>query len=320
MGVLLTMALLCASCGKNTGTASKEKENEQAIVNRDATEWDMHTADETVYIPGLKRTYHFLFLTDMHMVVPDEEDSHQVESYADLRYDEFKNEEDVASSEQFGAWVEYANSGQVDAFLLGGDIIDYPSDANVEHLETNLEKLNMPYLYALGNHDWTFPWEYMTQHGEETYLPMLEPYMQSDSAIHRLEFEDLILVAVDNSANQIAPEALDEYRAILQEGKPVIVMLHVPVLTQSVLTKAKEAWDSAVVLGGGNYGGIYPNGDSAEFLEMTTSEDSPVVAILAGHVHFYDKDRVNEKIVQLVGDAGYKGEALLLTVTGGKQE
>lgn len=307
--LLTVCSLVCCACAART----KKEQNQEP-----EDEITMHVADEKLEIPGLSGEYTFLYLTDTHMVVPDEADSDKVEAYADLRFDEFQNAEDISSAEQFGAWMEYANEKQVDALLLGGDIIDYPSAANIEHLEENLEKLQMPYLYALGNHDWTFPWEYMTQYGEETYLPMLEPYMQSDSAIHWLELEELILVAVDNSANQIAPEALEEYREILQKGKPVIVMLHVPLLTQSVLTKAKEAWSSAVVLGGGNYGGIYPDEASTEFISLTTAEDSTVVAVLAGHVHFFDKDMINERIVQIVGDAGYKGEALLLTVTGSK--
>ena len=42
--------------------------------------------------------------------------------------------------------------------------------------------------------------------------------MQSDSSFHELEFEDLIIVAVDDSANQVDPEALEEYRKILKKG------------------------------------------------------------------------------------------------------
>lgn len=306
---LVLSAVLPAAC-------QKENADQKAKVENEEVPWDMHVGEEIIEVSGVEGEYTFLFLTDTHMVVPDEQDSDKVEKYSELRFDEFQNEEDIASAEQFEQWMTYANEQGVDALLLGGDIIDYPSAANVEHLEENLKKLQAPYLYALGNHDWTFPWEYMTQYGEETYLPMLEPYMQSDSSFHELEFDDLIIVAVDNSANQVDPEAMEEYRNILKKGKPVILMLHVPLLTQSVLTKAKETWSSSVVLGGGNYGGIYPDEVSSEFIELTTAADSPVAAVLAGHVHFYDKDQINDNIVQIVGDGGYKGEALLIRITG----
>lgn len=310
LGLLISFCLL-NGCGKEIEEDSIGMKEFGNIL-----EWEMNVTEEVIEIPGLTEEYTFLYVTDTHIVVLGELDSDKVEVYADVRFDEFQNEEDVSSAEQFEEWIFYANEHQVDGLLLGGDIIDYPSAANVEHLEENLEELTVPYLYALGNHDWTFPWEYMTQYGEETYLPMLEPYMQSDSSIHELEFDEIIIVAVDNSANQIAPEAMEEYKQILQKGKPVIVMLHVPLLTQSVLTKAKEVWSSPVILGGGNYGGIYPDETSTEFINLTTAENSPVVAVLAGHVHFYDKDMVNEQIVQIVGDAGFKGEAIKIIVTG----
>lgn len=278
--------------------------------------WQKEILQETVEIEGLNGEYDFLFLTDTHMIVPDEEDGDKIEDYSDLRFDEFQNEEDISSAEQFDEWIAYANAEKIDALLLGGDIIDYPSVANIEHLEANLEDLKIPYLYALGNHDWTFPWEYMTKKGQETYLPMLEPYMQKDSSIHSIEFEEFIIVAVDNSANQIEPDAMEAYRQILQQKKPVIVMLHVPLLTQSVLSKAKKVWNSGVVLGGGNYGGIYPDETSQEFITLTTAKDSPVVLVLAGHVHFSDRDMINENITQLVGDAGYKGCAMHIHLTG----
>ena len=38
--------------------------------------------------------------------------------------------------------------------LLGGDVIDFPSQGNLSFLEKNLEMLEMPYLYVPGNHDW----------------------------------------------------------------------------------------------------------------------------------------------------------------------
>lgn len=275
-----------------------------------------NVAEERIEIEGVKGEYTFLFLTDTHIVVPDEEDTEEVQQYAKPRLEEFQDEKKIPSSQQFAAWMEYANEEQVDALLLGGDILDYPSEANLSFLGENLEALQTPYLYAPGNHDWTYPWEYMTPYAKDMLLPMLNPYMQSNTAIHQIELEELILVAVDNSTNQITPEALEEYKAILEKGKPVIVVLHVPLLTQSVLTKAKEVWSSPVVLGGGNYGGIYPDETSTEFINLTTAEDSPVAAVLAGHVHFSDRDVINENIVQIVGAAGYQGIATRITVSG----
>lgn len=273
---------------------------------------------ETIIIEGLTEEYDLLFLTDTHMVVSSSEDSEQITANAAERGTQFIDDKGVSSALQFPAWMDYAEAQQVDAMLFGGDIIDFPSKGTLEHLQKNLDKLSMPYLYTLGNHDWTFPWEYMTDKGREEYLPLLEPVMQGNTAINRLDVGELTIVSVDNSTNRVNGEALQTYGEILAEGRPTIVMVHVPFMTQSVLGRAKEVWSSPVVIGAGNYGGIYPDEESQAFVEMTTAADSPVVAVLAGHVHFYDRDDIDgeKPVVQLVGDAGFKRKGMLIHVSG----
>lgn len=279
-------------------------------------EWEKSITEYTIEIPELKEEYSFLFLTDTHMIVRDEQDTQQVEDNAAPRYKDFRNAEGISSSDQFSEWIAYANDQETDGLLLGGDIIDYPSGANVKYLDSQLKELKVPYLYTLGNHDWTYPWEYMTELGEDTYLPMLEPYMKGETAIHYMDCGEFLIVSVDNSSNQVNEDALKQYEEILALGKPVILLVHVPFLTQSVLTKAKRIWKTGVVLGGGNYGGIYPNESSRRFMDMTTAADSPVAAVLAGHVHFADFDYIvgEKKVLQIVGAAGYKGEGALIRV------
>lgn len=275
--------------------------------------------EETIVIEGLEQEYELLFLTDNHMVVNSSEDSEQIAANAKERAPLFVDADGVDSVTQFPAWMNYALEQQVDAVLLGGDIIDYPSPGNLKHLQENLDTLTMPYLYTLGNHDWTYPWDYMTENGKAEYLPLFEPMMQGNTAIQRLDIGELTVVAVDNSPGQVNAEALQRYQEILQEGRPTIVMVHVPFLTPSVLTKAQEVWSSGVVIGGGNLGQIYPNEASAAFVEMTTAGESPVIAVLAGHVHFYDKDYMEgeKQVLQLVGDGGFKRQGMMLRISGG---
>lgn len=81
----------------------------------------------------------------------------------------------------------------MDAVLLGGDTIDFPSKANINYLQECLSDLSVPYMYVNGYHDWTDPWEYMTDYGKSEYLPLLEPLMQGNTAIQKVEFEDFTI-------------------------------------------------------------------------------------------------------------------------------
>lgn len=305
--VFMTVCMVMMTACAGEGTAAYEIIPENVVT-------------EHIVIEGLQEEYQVLFLTDTHIVTGSSVDTEQMKENAEARAALFRDEQGVSSGEQFPAWMVYAGEQQADAVLFGGDVIDFPSAGTLEHLQKNLDSLTMPYLYTLGNHDWTFPWEYMTEIGKQEYLPLLEPVMEGNTAVHSLDMGEFLVVAVDNSTGQVNPDAMEEYERLLAQGKPVILVVHVPFMTQSALTKARENWDSPVVLGGGNFGGIYPNETSEEFLNMTTASDSPVELVLAGHVHFSDKDYIEgeKNVLQLIGDAGYQGKGMMLHISGEK--
>lgn len=319
--------LMATGCGKGAEPAGILKES--------------NILEETVYLKGLEKgkEYELLFITDSHVVVRDEHAAagnggvpahgngfsdggenagEAVLAYSEERYPQFCNGEGVDSRTQFEAYIRYANERKVDGVLLGGDIIDSPSEANLAWLAEQLGQLKMPYLYVPGNHDWTYPWEYMSEKGRQDYLPLLKPFTQGNTEINSLDFGEFVAVGVNDSTNQVSGEALPEFERLCGQGKPVLVLAHVPFMTQSVLGHAREVWPSPVVIGGGNYGGIYPDENSARFVDMLTAADSPVELVLTGHVHFYDRDIIDgeKEVLQLTGAAGYEGSVMLLHVRG----
>lgn len=276
--------------------------------------------EETIEIEGLTREYDLLYITDSHMVVPSDSDSEDEAKYAEERKNMFYDAFGHSAAEQFSAWMNYANENSVDAVLLGGDIIDSPSSGNVTYLESNLAILDMPYLMIPGNHDWTYPWDYMTESGKEAYMPLL-PFMENSytdnpGECQVLEFEDLMIVGINDSSNQVTQEALDAFLLANEEKKPIIVMAHVPFMTQTLLAQAREEWSSPTVLGAGEYGGIYPDGISQKFVDSIVSKESNVELVLGGHVHFYNDDVIEgeQNVRQIVGDDGFSGKSLLLHV------
>lgn len=283
-----------------------------------------HFDQYEIQLPGCEKEYRFLFLTDSHIVIPDRGAEEQIRTYSDERLASFTAEDgnEIPSSDYFTAMLELADDQKLDGLFLGGDIIDSPAPSNVDFLKKSLDALAIPYLYTLGNHDWTYPWDYMTEEGKSAYLPLFLPFMQENTCIHTQEYDDFTVVAIDNSDNQFPPEALEPYRQILAKGKPVILLIHVPLFTDSLLTQAREVWSGGVVLGAGNYGGIYPDETSAELIELTCAADSPVFLILAGHVHFKEASNVpgEKEIPQIVGEAGYLGKGTLIHITGTPKE
>lgn len=281
--------------------------------NQETEDKQLSVDEVTITIPGLSNDYQFLYISDTHMVTVGDTDTADVNSYASSRLPMFVNEAGMTSARQFSGWISMANEMEVDALLMGGDIIDCPSDSNINFLAAQLSNLNVPYLYTLGNHDWTLPWAYLNDHAENYYRPLFAPYTDGNTAFHVLRLDGLNIAAIDNSSDQINPAVLEPLSELLSEGTPVILLLHVPLYSDELAAKATETWGNPIVLG---EGGIAPNETSAAFLDMIYAEDSPVAAVLSGHVHFSAETILPGGIPQYVADGGYKGKGLVINVEG----
>lgn len=279
----------------------------------------LQVEEQTIVVPGLEGTYRYLFLSDTHIITLNgEETQQQLDNALPRRDTLFLDAQGRKPEETFPVWMAYANEQKVDAVLLGGDIIDFPSRSNLDFLEENLGKLEMPVLYVPGNHDWTYPWEYMTEKGKNEYLTALAPFMRGTPAAQVLENEELVLLGVDDSSNQIDPAALETVRKAVQKGKPVIILQHVPFAAEKLVREAAQVWKNPVALGMGAAGGIYPNEASQEYRKLVLENAGPVKAVLAGHIHMRETDVMaeNSGIVQYTAAPGYLGQGILLTVTG----
>ena len=291
------------------GTSSFYVEDEEKARN-----WKPNLKEQEITVPGLEREYTFLFVTDSHMICIDDSDTEKIRTFGAERRMGFVNSEGLSSTEQFIKYIETANEKQADGFLMGGDIIDFPSQNNIELLRKFLENLNCEYLYTTGNHDWTYPWEYMTDYSRTTYRPMLNEFVKQGMLEGQiLEYEDLIVCAVDNSSNQVDPQAIPIVKNALSMGKPVIMLMHVPLQSETLLRKAEEKWGTPIVLGDQ---GIKPNSTTKEFLDLIFAENSPVIAVLDGHVHLHDISMLENGVIQYTGDLAAWGNAILLKVKG----
>ena len=156
----------------------------------------------------------------------------------------------------------------------------------------------------------------MTFQVRAQYRPIFAPFTEENPAAHMIEYEELIILCVDNSSNQVEAEALPVTEEALSIGKPVIVMLHVPFSTDTLIENAAAVWNSPVSIGMADRGGIFPDANTLAFQEKILAEDSPVVCVLAGHVHFSEEAMLTDSVIQLVTGAGYLNEGIVLKIHG----
>jgi len=356
MGLICITVFLLAGCGNRiqesevpgtdvTVAQSKESVTEEtqiqggAIQGKEEIPDNLITFDEKkIHIPQLEQDYEIWLFSDSHITLENGTEEEQTALYAAERKQVFTNDTGFSSDIIFSQFIDRANEKKPDLILFGGDIIDFPSEANVTFLKNELQRLEVPYIMTYGNHDWTFPWEYMTEQGVAAYHSLFEECitgnLSSDGSAQLqkkiltsygneyakvLELTDMVVVAIDNSSNQVAPDALTVLEQAYDLNKPVILLQHVPFSTEALIARAAQDWGSPVTLGMQVHGGIAPNDVSKRVWDMTHEEESLIKAVFAGHAHFAYEEALSDTTVEIITDAAYKGKATKIFLKKNKE-
>ena len=268
--------------------------------------------ENRLVIRGLQREHLFMHVTDTHISTVDElstsEEREQTEKQealwavfkekfarglmefcqgADEPYGEAQR---ISTVEAFEKQLALAEELRPDALLFSGDNLDHMHPAGVRYLAKRLAEYSGRYICVPGNHE--------DPECPGAWTP----------GVHTLEFEGFRIAAVDDSRMTVSTEDLDALRALCGEGKPMIVLCHVPVMTafcRDALTGSKYFFiDSETA-----------DENARDFVSLCETNDA-VRAILCGHVHGYHAVEFTPGKPQIIGSQGMAGAVHLLTVAG----
>lgn len=281
---------------------------------------DLDLSDVTIDL-GLSdnKKYQFMFTADYQMISDNATDLGTYGNDAASRRQLFQNQLGQDSKETLAAMIDYANNSQVDAFLTGGDVIDELEPDVLGYAQAQLSRLSMPYLLTMGNHDSADPWE-------DTYHPdssLLTPWFPQGTECQSLEYDDVIICSVNNgivsgstgSESNISATALAQFKDVLAKGKPVILIVHVPLRTNY----NEDLYQDILITRGvnklmGENCGYELTAETKEFLDLVTASDSPVKCVLAGHIHKSASCMITPTIPEYVVGPAYKGEGIMVSV------
>ena len=182
--------------------------------------------------------------------------------------------------EHLGCLLELAGSG--DAIVMTGDICDRVSHTNLRILDPVLGKLSKPWQAVSGNHD-------TAENIPDGYL-----YSQIKRPVQILDLGDLILFGIDNSQRQVTAAQCNQLRQVLELGKPVIIVMHIPIMT---------AGNADLLTACGDYFRLNHPDASAEtlaFIDLIRQNASRIIAVLAGHLHFHNESEIAPGLPQFV--------------------
>lgn len=254
---------------------------------------------ETFLLPTLTRKHTIVQITDVHISAAYDDEAANVRDAAVRRARVFyaTPEESVA---RWYTLIENANAHSPDLVVLTGDIVDFPSRRNMDVLEEGLHRLHAPYVFCVGNHDWSYDFDYHTANAAANELPKFARYSANGTTAYSLyDAGEFAVLAVDNGCDQVVPDALEGLAAARALQKPLLLALHVPfcadAFPENGLRAECERWDGYGCMG---ENGIRPNDVTARFISEVTADDSPVAAVLAGHLHFAHRDRLTATLDQ----------------------
>ncbi len=266
--------------------------------------------ETVINIEGLRRAVTLMHITDSHLSLADGRDPKALPL---TRKRELKRPETHA---RFTEALARSNQLEVDATVLTGDITSFPSWAGIEAIAEGLATLSEPYLYTLGNHDWSFPFLEWNDATRDEYYPRFHSIIDGSPHCQVKEVGGVKLIALDNSNYQISRAQLNFLEEQLSTGLPCMLFIHIPIFIRSLMPAVLKKWKNPIVMAAteGWDSELIARSDFLarettrmcyKFLTEGASEN--IVGIFCGHVHFAHADAYRPNRFQYVTDPGFDG-------------
>lgn len=271
--------------------------------------------ERRLHIPGLRKTYCFLHVTDAHVLLYDETETPRRAAYAEPRTRAFAAD-GIPTWRRFDALCDYAEGHRslLDGVLFTGDIIDFPSAPNLAYLQKHLEKLRIPYIFLLGNHDWAYFDDYQTPHAARVNRPLFSEWCGGDTYVQKKRFGELTFLGVDNTMELYEDRTVPVLASAMEGEQNVLLLQHIPFYASTLHDDTVAYWHGRDINIGG--AGICKNENWKSVRAMVTASDSPVRAVITGHLHFWHEDLLEGGIPQFVTANAADGSACLFTISG----
>lgn len=281
--------------------------------------------NKEIKIPGLMETYRILHVTDVHVVLWDARDentvitdgAHQgkklVSDFGVKRAKHF-SVDGVTTNDRFAALcdsLKEVGTSFADAVVFTGDILDFYTDAAFEFMLENLNKLPMPYLFVLGNHDYIF-----SNHDADFTFGRFSKLSGGSYRVQKLKLGELTLVGAHNGEYTYDDETLSLLDAALRGERHVLLFQHVPIHTPSFENFTEVIGKTNVVIGAKGC----PSCDHRKerFLSLVDRADSPVRALICGDSHIDYSGPLTDTVSQYVSPLLRDFPPVLFTVKGAR--
>ena len=246
--------------------------------------------------PGLKEKLRIWVAGDTHFGMYDERDAQYADNYRRMSWKPEGYAETVKTHKAaFEKMLADAKKEKIDLLVLVGDIISFPTLANVEYVTGALKASGVDWMYVAGNHDWHFEGDTGSDlEQRDRWIPRrLKPFYPegADPLMYSRVVKGVRLVAIDDSAYLIRREQVEFWKAEAAKGDPVALVMHVPLYVPGwgIFTCGCPDWGAAKdpywkIERREKWRAEGPTPESFAFREAVLSTPN-LVGVFTGHFH-----------------------------------
>lgn len=231
---------------------------------------------EKIYIDNLDRDYVFWQVSDTHINYV--EDESLIDFYGQKNRDWTPKKDGFNPLYAFDFMIEEAKKRGLDALILAGDLVDFCNQTSIDYVCERLKTLDCEKIVALGNHEGSLGDPAITT---RAFYPMYMELTSQKPDCRIVDYGKFMFVTLDDSDLKVIPEQIDFLKSVKKYNKPVILVTHIPLLTEGLEPSCMKIWGTKFMLG------TYDDTDlTKEAVSIIKAEDSPFIAVLAGHLHY----------------------------------
>ena len=308
---------------QNTTSVSSGDIEQTTVSVYPAPDYDFVTDEIEVRIPGVKREYTIAFVNDLHLIT-DHASGDVTEDALYTVNDRYESlaitENGIHAEELWPQVIQYLNYYDFDAVILGGDMLDYCSNSNIIMLNKGIRQLKYPadkIMYIRSDHDYG-GWYGGDGFRDSNGMQLQTLVLDGDSRDKCIEFEDFMIVGINKSYRQLSEDAYNAIRKRLEQGKPVILATHVPFYSEVDTSLKAESLEvrNRVYYWSYDSENYVPQEEMEQLIKKIYAEDSPVVQIVAAHMHARWDGYVTERIKEHIFAPTFEGKIGIIHVIG----
>ena len=267
-------------------------------------------------LASVQNPYELLFVNDMHVLTLDESVVAESQENVRIRQDVmFRTRTGMSSADAWRKLSSVLDDFSADGIILGGDMMDFMSPANTRIMSEGLAQITTPYIYLRADHDMAVGYSGGSISMGDSIA--IHTSLSSNQDMFVMEYPEFYVLGWNNSTSQLTEDGLDTAWKVWSSGKPIILATHVPInsIIENSLADAaantdpenrKKLWGQDCL--------YRPDANTGVFLGMIYDANSPVKAVLSGHLHFFHEVQLTEQTREYVFAPAFEGNIAKIVI------